>query len=549
MKSKINPLSILIALIVLNSCTMKEKADLIITNAKIYTVDSAMTIVEAMAIKAGKIIATGSDAEILSKYNSEKSIDMNGKTVYPGFMDAHCHFYGYGITQRYANLVGTSSFDDVLKTLMEFNTAHPDNPWILGRGWDQNDWETKEFPTKEKLDSLFPDKPVMLVRIDGHAILVNQKTLDLADFHNDTKIVGGELLLLNGSLTGVLLDNAADLIKAMVPKLNEKEIESALEIAQKDCFAVGLTSVMDAGLDKNIIEIIDRMNKAGKLKMRIDAMLSPTAENFETYVKQGIYKTPFLHVHSIKLYADGALGSRGACLLSPYSDMPQTQGFLVNSPEYLDSICKIAYEYGFQVNTHAIGDSAVRLMLNTYAQYLQEDNDRRWRIEHSQVVNKQDFKLYKKYNIIPAVNTTHATSDMYWADERLGDKRIKYAYAYHDLLKQNGWLTNGSDFPIESINPIYGFYAGVSRQDLKGWPKGGFQKENALTREQALKAMTIWAAKGSFEENEIGSLEIGKNADFVITDRDIMECEQRQIPKTKVLRTFIGGEEVYSTFH
>jgi predicted amidohydrolase YtcJ len=537
---------LLIFLFVLNACPMKEKADLIVKNGVVYTVNGSMDTAEAFAVKDGVFVAVGSDDDILSRYDAGEVIDAGGKAVYPGFIDAHCHFYGYGTNRlRYVDLEGTTSFDEVLQRVKDFADKNTDSKWILGRGWDQNDWAKEEFPDRSMLDKLFPDRAVLLIRIDGHAVLVNGKALELAGFDASTKISGGDILKKNGKLTGILLDNAADAVKNIVPPLSEQEREKALLLAREDCFSVGLTSVVDAGLDKEVLETIDRLDRAGRLKMRIYAMLSANEENIEGYVKKGVYKTPYLHIASVKLYADGALGSRGACLLEPYADATGNYGFLVNSPEYLDSICKMAYEYGFQVNTHAIGDSAVRTVLNIYAKYLKPGNDRRWRIEHSQIVAPEDFSIFWKHNIIPAVNTTHATSDMYWAEERLGPDRIKNAYAYKELLEQNGWLTNGSDFPVESINPLYGFYAAVARKDRKGYPEGGFQPENALTREDALKAMTIWAAKGCFEEREKGSIEPGKFADFVVTDRDIMRCKIMDVPETKVIYTFSGGEKVY----
>ncbi|NPA37117.1 MAG: amidohydrolase [Chlorobi bacterium] len=531
----------------INACDVKkENADLILLNGVVYTVNSDMDIAEAVAVKDGIIVAVGANEEVGNRYTSENIINLKGKSVYPGFIDAHCHFYGYGVDQLiYADLTGTKSFDEVLSVLKEFSEKNKNNKWILGRGWDQNDWPDKIFPDNRNLNELFPDKPVVITRIDGHAVLVNKKALDAAGFNEKTIIPGGKLQKKNGELTGILLDNAADKLKEIVPPLNDAMISEALLGAQEDCFTVGLTSVVDAGLDKNVVEIIDSLNKEGKLKMRIYAMLTPDKETVNTYVKKGIYKTPYLHISSIKLYADGALGSRGACLLQPYYDDPGNFGFLVNTPEYLDSLCAVAFENGYQVNTHAIGDSAVRTVLNIYRKYLKPDNDRRWRIEHSQVVAPEDFALYGKINVIPAVNTTHATSDMYWAEERLGPERIKNAYAYKKLLQQNGWLTNGSDFPVESINPLYGFYAAVARKDLSGYPEGGFQPENALTREQALKAMTIWAAKGSFEEDEKGSIEPGKIADMVVTDRDIMKCEIADVPETNVIYTFSGGKPVF----
>ena len=524
----------------------KESVDLILKNGVVYTVNKDMDVVEALAVKEGKIVAVGNTKDMLNRYDAKRTVDAKGKAVYPGFIDAHCHFYGYGVNRlRYVDLAGTSSFEDILEKVKTFAVQRPDSKWILGRGWDQNDWDDKSFPDKAKLDRIFPDRPVLLIRIDGHAVLVNKKALELAGFDEKTNIPGGELLKKNGRPTGVLLDNAADAVKAIVPELTQEEQEKALLKAQDDCFTVGLTSVVDAGLDKSVLESIDKLDREKKLKMRIYAMVSANRENIESYVKKGIYKTSYLHIASIKLYADGALGSRGACLLKPYSDDPGNYGFLVNTPEYLDSVCKVAFRNGYQVNTHAIGDSGVRTVLDIYSKYLKPGNGRRWRIEHSQVVADEDFALYGKLNVIPAVNTTHATSDMYWVEERLGPERTKNAYAYKRLFKENGWLTNGSDFPVESINPLYSFYAAVARKDLKGYPPGGFQPENALTREEALKAMTIWAAKGSFEEKEKGSLEPGKYADFVVTDRDIMKCDIMEVPKTKVVYTFSGGEMVF----
>ena len=346
-------------------------------------------------------------------------------------------------------------------------------------------------------------------------------------------------------LTGVLIDNAMGLVsKVIPPPAEEEEIQSLLQ-AQKNCFEVGLTSVFDAGLDKRTIGLIDSLQMTGKLKIRMYAMLSPTEENFKKYMFQGVYQTDKLTVRSVKLYADGALGSRGAKLLKPYTDDPGKAGLLVSDPEWLKEICQKAFDNGYQVNTHCIGDSANRLMLTIYGSLLKGKNDSRWRIEHAQVVAPPDFDLFGKFNIIPSIQTTHATSDMYWAKDRLGQERVKGAYAYHQLLEENGWLPNGSDFPVEDINPLYGFYAGVARKDLSGYPEEGFQMENALTREEALKAMTIWAAKSGFEENRSGSLERGKFADFVVMKEDLMHCDIDQVPKIKILKTFVQGEEVF----
>jgi len=537
----------LIIIVTLTSCFDKmKKADLIVHNAKVYTVDSNFTIQQAFAVQDGKFLSVGSDSAILSNFQSENIIDAKGKVIYPGFNDGHSHFTGYGKNiYGYANLVGTKSYEEVIEVL---NNHHKNNEgeWLIGRGWDQNDWEVKEFPDKKELDRLFPGNPVVLIRVGGHTVLANSEALKRAGINRETKIEGGFIEKKNGELTGILLENASDAMRNTIPELNNVQKTKALIKAQENCFSVGLTSVTDAGLDKHEVKFIDSLQKAEKLKIRIYAMLIPTEENLKEFVKKGKYKTGKLCVSSIKLYSDGALGSRGAKLIEPYTDDPENSGLLRKTPEHYRNMCEIANENDYQVNTHAIGDSAVRLMLNIYGVFLKSKNDKRWRIEHSQVVNPDDFELFEKYSIIPSVQPTHATSDMYWAEDRLGQERITGAYAYKKLLNQNGWLINGTDFPIEDINPVYTFYSAVVRKDLKGYPEQGFQMENALNREETLKSMTIWPAKGSFEENEKGSIEPGKFADFVILDKDIMQIESSEIPFVKVLSTYLGGEKVYS---
>lgn len=528
------------------SCNSKKiKIDLVIYNAHIYTVDSNFTVKDCIVINSGMFVDAGTKSDMLSKYDPKESIDLKGKYVYPGFIDAHCHFYGYAIACLEVDLTGTTSFEEVLKIVSDFHKKN-NSVWIKSRGWDQNDWDVKEFPDKTKLDSLFPENPVFLKRVDGHAAIANSVALKLANISKDTKIDGGIIEVKNGELTGILIDNAVDLVSNIIPKHTDEEISKALIAASEKCFGMGLTTVADAGLDKKIIHMMDSLQKKGSLKMKVYAMMNPTEENFKTFMYFGRYKSPFLNVRSIKLYADGALGSRGACLLEPYNDKPESCGLMVTSVDSLKNICAEAYKYGYQVNTHAIGDSAVRTILNIYAEYLKGANDLRWRIEHSQVVAPVDLGNYKKYNVIPSVNMVHATSDMYWVVDRLDETRVKYAYAYKDLLNTNGWLCNGSDFPIENINPVYGFYAAVCRKDLKGFPDDGFQKENALTRIEALKAMTLWAAKSFFEEREKGSIEPGKYADFVVLDKDILSVPENEISSANVLMTFVNGEKVYS---
>jgi predicted amidohydrolase YtcJ len=529
------------------SCKTKmQKVDLIIYNAHIYTVDNTFSVKDCIVINSELFIDVGTKSEMLEKYDPVESIDMKGKYIYPGFIDAHCHLYSYAVSKLEAELTGTSSFDEVLKIVSDFHKKNP-SAWIKGRGWDQNDWSVKEFPDKTKLDSLFPENPVLLVRIDGHAAIANTAALKIAGVTKDTKIEGGVVELKNNEPTGILIDNAIDLVSKIIPRHSDEEISKALLDAADDCFSVGLTSVGDAGLDKKIIHMMDSLQKKGALKMKVYAMMNPTPENFKTYMYFGRYKTPYMDVRSVKLYADGALGSRGACLLKPYNDLPDSYGLIVSNIDTLKYICAEAFKYGYQVNTHAIGDSAVRIVLNIYAQYLKGTNDLRWRIEHSQVVDPSDLSDYSKYNIVPSVNMVHATSDMYWAADRLGESRVKYAYAYKDLLETNGWLCNGSDFPVENINPVYGFYAAVYRKDTTGFPTGGFQIENSITRIDALKAMTIWAAKSFFEEREKGSIEMGKYADFVVLDKDILSVPENEILTAKVLMTFINGKKVYNS--
>ena len=531
--------------IILASCAGKIKVDLIVHNATIYTVDTAFSSTEAMAIASGKIVATGKSSDILKDYEGKEIIDAKGKFIYPGLIDAHAHFFSYGLSLQRLKLDGTISWEDVLHRCSEFAQSLPAGNWLIGRGWDQNDWTKKEFPSNEALNKLFPDRPVMLTRVDGHAAIVNQKALDIAGIKAGEKLTGGEVETKNGELTGILVDNAVGLVSSGIPAPGAAQLKDALISAQRNCFAVGLTTVDDCGLNYDAVLFIDSLQKTNDLKIRVYAMLSDEKKNYDFAFNKGKIKTACLHVCSFKVYADGALGSRGACLLQPYSDKANWSGFLLSSAAHFDSVAKIIYDKGFQMCTHAIGDSGNRAILNIYARYLKGKNDLRWRIEHAQVINENDFKIFGTYNIIPSVQPTHATSDMYWAADRLGPERIKGAYAYKQLLDQNGWLPLGTDFPVEDISPFKTFYAAVARKDAKGYPDSGYQMENALNRETALKGMTIWAAKANFEEKEKGSLEKGKFADFVLLDRDIMKIPTDQILQTQALMTFAGGEKVF----
>ena len=538
-------LFILIAGIHLFSCKQKTSVDLIIEHGSIYTVDSAFSMTEAMAVKEGKIVAVGNNKDILKTYEAKKNIDAAGKFIYPGFIDAHAHFTGYGLGLQTINLVGTESWEDILHRLSSAGKTIDTGSWLIGRGWDQNDWAVKEFPGKEQLDSMFPHRPVFLTRVDGHAAIANQAALDRSGVKAGYTLNGGQVETKNGQLTGILIDNAVALVRKNIPQVSITQFKQALLQAQENCFAAGLTTVDDCGLDYEAILLIDSLQKTGELKMRIYAMLSDNKKNFDFILSKGKIKTGLLNVRSFKVYADGALGSRGACLLQPYTDKPGWTGFLLSSASHFDSVAAILQQLGLQMCTHAIGDSGNRVILQIYARHLKGKNDLRWRIEHAQVINQNDFNLFGENNIVPSVQPTHATSDIYWATDRLGEERVKAAYAYYDLLKQNGWLPLGTDFPVEDISPFKTFYAAVVRKDAKGFPKGGFQMENALSREDALRGMTVWAAKANFEETEKGSLEKGKLADFIILDRDIMKTDPGKILQTQVIATFVNGYEVY----
>lgn len=534
--------AILLLLIIAGiSCTKKEKVDTIVINANIYTVNDNFDKAEAFAIKDGKIVAVGTTQNIQAKYAATYVNDAKGKTIIPGFIDAHCHFYGLGLQQQKVDLTDTKSFDEVVQRIVDFQKENS-AIYITGRGWDQNDWEVKEFPTKEKLDELFPSTPIAIRRIDGHALLANQAAIDLAGVTINTPFSGGEILQKNEKLTGIFIDAPMDLITSKIPEPSKNENIEALKDAERICFDLGLTTIDDAGLSKETIELIDSLQKAGTLKIRIYAMVSASDENIDYYAKKGIIKTDRLNVRSFKVYADGALGSRGAAMKKPYSDQHKHFGALVTPLDKLQEYAEKIAATDFQMNTHAIGDSANFVMLKTYKEVLKEKKDSRWRIEHAQIVDPADFDYFE--NILPSVQPTHATSDMYWAQDRIGAERMKGAYAYKDLLKTYGKIALGTDFPVEKVSPLLTFYAAIARKDLNNYPENGFQIENALTREETLKGMTIWAAYANFEENEKGSIEVGKMADFIVLDKNIMEMEVDKIPTINVDETYIGGEKV-----
>lgn len=531
----------LLVLATIFSCEKdKTEVDAILINANVYTVNDSFGKAEAFAIKDGKFVEVGNSQTIQDKFTAGHIIDAEGQTVVPGFIDAHCHFLGLGLNQQSVDLVDTKSFEEIVQRISDFqNEKNLD--FIKGRGWDQNNWETKEFPNKQLLDALYPDTPIVLTRIDGHALLANQAALNLGNVSVNSKIDGGEVIVENGELTGVLVDNAQYLVMEHWPKSSQQENINALLDAQKICFDYGLTTVDDAGLSREDIELIDSLQQSGDLKIRVYAMISGSKNNLDYYLQKGASKTDRLNVSSFKFFADGALGSRGAMLRTPYSDKANHFGLMVTDLNTFNEAARRLADSDFQMNTHAIGDSANHAVLQTYNKVLKGENDRRWRVEHAQIVSPGDFELYR--NVVPSVQPTHATSDMYWAEDRLGPDRIKGAYAYKELLEAYGKVALGTDFPVEQVSPFLTFYAAVARQDLESYPKEGYQMENALTREETLKGMTIWAAYANFEENEKGSIENGKFADFIILDKDIMKVDVHEVPNIKVKKTYVGGEE------
>ncbi len=527
------------------ACYQGQDADLVVHNARIHSLDESNTIHQAMAVRDGRIIELGPERQILNKYSTPERFDAMGRNIYPGFIDGHCHFYGYGLNKQKVDLQGTRSWDEVLERTQRFAAQHPEKTWIIGRGWDQNLWADKRFPTNARLNELFPDRPVLLQRVDGHAAVVNQQGMDQVGLDPHASIEGGLMVKENGQPTGLLVDNAVSVFQAIMDQADEATKRRALLDAQADCFAVGLTMVHDAGLDVSTIQLIQQMQQDGELKMRIYAMVSDAPDNLDHFARNGAIAEERLIVRSVKVYADGALGSRGALLKQPYADQHDHHGLQLASREHFAEVAQWCKVQGFQMNTHCIGDSANALLLGVYGDVLGGSNDLRWRIEHAQVVSPGDRPKFAEFSIIPSVQPTHATSDGAWAGERLGPERVKNAYAYEELRKTMGLVALGTDFPVEGIDPLQTFRSAVLRKDADGKPPAGYQTENALSRLHALQGMTLWNALASFSENEVGSLEKGKYADFVVLDRDILTVDESLLGQARVVATFVNGEQVH----
>lgn len=524
----------------------KKKVELILFNGNIFTVNDQAPNATVVVVDKGKIVAVG-DSTLLNQYDcpDANKINLNKQFLYPGFIDAHCHFYGYAKTLLSCNLVGTKSWDEVLNKLDSFHVNNH-SVWLTGRGWDQNDWDNKNYPTNEKLNLAFPNQPVILKRIDGHAAICNQKALDLAGITPITKVDGGEIVKQEGRLTGILVDNAVDLVEKVVNAPANSDLIKALTTAEKECFSLGLTTLADAGLDLETCLFLDSLGRSQALNMYLYLMLNPTANALNYAQKKGILENDHTKICSFKLYADGALGSRGAKLKQPYCDRKDHTGMLLNDPFYFDKWCSdISTSTNYQVNTHCIGDSANHLISQVYGKYLKGKNDKRWRIEHAQIIDIKDIDLFSRFSIIPSVQPTHATSDGPWVSDRICDSRMQGAYAYHSLLLQNGYLPLGTDFPVEYLNPLFTFYSAVFRQNANDEDMQPFLLNEKLTPLEALKGMTIWAAKACRLEHRKGSIEIGKDADFVLLDQNLLTCSQNQVLLAKVLKTYSSGQLRY----
>ena len=524
-----------------NSC--QEKVDLIVHNATVYSLGDITGKVTAFVVDEGKFVAVGGD-ELIDNYDAKKVLDLQKLPVYPAFIDSHCHFLKLGLSLQQLDLKGTRSFEEVLIRVQDYS-KNKKLKAIIGRGWDQNDWKDKSLPNKSKLDSLFPDIPVALRRIDGHALLVNQKALDMAGINEKTIIKGGTIIKNNGRLSGVLVDSPISLVTSILPKPSLNEQIKALKDAEKIAFENGLTTVSIAGIDKDEIYLIDSLQKTGELNIRVYAMISNNKNNMDYFLSNGPIRTDKLNVRSFKVYADGALGSRGAALKTPYSDLKSHTGEFITPKDSLERLAYMLSTTPFQMNTHAIGDDANRTILEAYNKALVFSNDPRWRIEHAQVIDTADMSLFNR-KIIPSVQPTHATSDMYWAEERIGSSRLNGAYAYKKLLDMSGRISLGTDFPVEEVSPLSTFFAAVARQDKNLFPEGGYLSKNKLSRFEALSGMTKWGAYANFEEDQKGSIEVGKVADFIILDRDIMSVKESKILNTRIVATLLNGNIVYS---
>jgi predicted amidohydrolase YtcJ len=532
-ENKMRYFSIAIVSIAFASCSPKEQVDLILHNGTFHSLNANNDNYEAVAIRDGKIVAVGPENEILNGYKSPSIYDMEKKHVYPGFIDAHAHLLGYSLMKNDLDLVGTNSWNEIVEKCKNFPIKRASG-WLVGRGWDQNDWTLQSegnvradgIPTNSVLNSLFPQTPVVLIRIDGHAAIANNEAMKRAGI-----IVAD----------GILLDNDMTAVLNAIPKHSKKEKAELLVEGQKDCISAGLTTIDEAGIDTDDLKIIDSLQKSGSFHLRVYAMLNSSDKDFQYWMERGPdTSSTMLKIRSIKFMADGALGSRGACLKQAYTDVLTTKGALLNDASYFRYRFAAAYARGFQVCTHAIGDSANAVVLKWYSELLEGVNDKRWRIEHAQVVDSADFAMFQQYSVIPSVQPTHAISDAPWALSRLGAARLRYAYNYKRLLSYSNMLSLGTDFPVEIMDPLRTFYTAVFRKEFKEGSEV-FAADESLTPLQALYGMTVWAAVSNFEEAEKGSIEVGKLADFTVLNVDILKATDKEMLRAKVDQTIVNG--------
>jgi predicted amidohydrolase YtcJ len=529
------------------------QADLIVTNARIYTVDDSHPFVSAMAVRNGRVQFVGSESEALHlRGPSTRIVDAGGQTVIPGMVDAHGHLFELGTSLRNVDLTATRSLTDVVNVVAARVQQTPAGQWVVGRGWDQNKWGDTRFPTHDALSRISPNNPVVLDRIDGHAILANAAAMRAANITAATQAPAGGRIErdANGNPTGVFVDNATALVQHVIPPLPHDEMRAATLAAIAEANRYGLVGMHDAGEPRNVIDLFEELAKAGTFNLRAYVMVGDDSSAIDHYFQRGPQSALYdgrIWVRTIKLYADGALGSRGAALLDPYTDDPTNSGLLKSTPQHLQDVATRALQHGFQVATHAIGDRGNRIALDAYEAALKAvpTVDHRFRIEHVQVLDHADIPRFAKLGVIPSMQAVHQASDMAWASNRLGYARTLGAYAWRSLLNTGVIIPNGSDTPVERVNPLYSFHAAVSRQDDFNWPPGGWFPEQRMTRQEALKSMTIWPAFAAFQETLTGSLTPGKYADFVILDRDIMTIPESEILGTHVYATYIGGRAVF----
>jgi len=537
-------LFVLIA-ILSQSCMPREDVDMMFYNAVFYTVDASFGVADAMVVRDGLIVDIGPEQRLRRAYNPRHERNLKGHFAYPGFIDAHAHFLALAHSYQEVDLRNSSSLQDVVVRVSDFQLDR-NYSVIRGMGWDQNLWEDDRLPNNTLLNTIFPETPVLLRRIDGHAMLVNDLVLERNGITPDMVVEGGEIVTENGVCTGVLIDNAMDLVKWPAKSLDD--LDDGMRLAQRKCFSLGLTGLSDMGLSWDEIQYLDDLYANDELKINMQVLAGSDSATFEKALAHGGWVRKNMQFNGFKFYSDGALGSRGACLIKPYSDMPTTTGFLLKSPSDLEAQARRVKDAGMQLCTHAIGDSANRVMLDIYRRLWPDDISHRWRIEHAQIVHDDDVSAFSGTGIIPSVQPTHATSDMLWAVNRLGPRRINDGYRYEELRAAAGMVALGTDFPIEPVDPLGTFYSAVVRKNEDGVPEDGFQMSNALSRQDALRGMTIWAAYAQFSDDRYGSLEIGKQADMILLSDDIMRCDARALRQVEVLQTYIKGESVYGVF-